>query len=413
MVQVVYEHCCGLDIHKKSITACLLVTAPNGTVTRTVRSFGTMTEDILTLADWLEEAGCRIVAMESTGVYWKPIYNLLEDSFELMLVNAQHIKAVPGRKTDVRDAEWIADLLRHGLLKASFVPDRDQRELREVVRYRTALVREHTAEVNRLQKILEGANIKLASVVSDVNGVSARAMLEELVAGYSEVAAIAALAKGRMREKIPELQKALTGRFGAHQRFVAAEQLAHLDYLEGAIDRVSLEIEERMRPFQEAVEHLDTIPGVGRTTAEAIVAEIGVDMSVFPSERHLASLVGVAPGNNQSGGKNRSARARKGNKALKPLLVQAAQAAGRSKGNYLSARFGRLAFRLGHGKASLAVAHTILRIAYHLLSRHEDYRDLGAHYYDELNKEALRRRSVKRLNDLGYAVSLEPLPEAA
>lgn len=412
-MEVIHERCCGLDIHKKTLVACLMVTSPKGEVRKEIRSFGAMTEDILAMADWLEGTGCTHVAMESTGVYWKPVYNLLEDRFTLLLVNAQHIKAVPGRKTDVRDAEWIGDLLRHGLLKASFVPNREQRELRELIRFRTAMVREHTAGVNRLAKLLEGANIKLASVVSNVNGRAARAMLEELVAGSTDVAAIAELAKGRMREKIPELQKALRGKFDAHQRFVVAEQLAHLDYLEGAIDRVAAEIGERMRPFEQAVEQLDTIPGVGAETAQTIIAEIGGDTSRFPSEHHLASWAGVCPGNNESAGKRKSGKARKGNKLLRTILVQAANAAGRSKGNYLSARYHRLASRLGKNKATLAIAHNILVIAYHLLNRHEVYRDLGVAYYDERNKEAVKRRALRQLKGLGYDVSLQPAMGAA
>jgi transposase len=413
MVQVLYERCCALDVHKESMTACLLVSDVGSKVVKTVRTVGTMTEEILALGDWLEASGCTVVAMESTGVYWKPIYNLLEDRFQLLLVNAQHFRAVPGRKTDLRDAEWLADLLRHGLVRGSFVPDKAQRELRELVRYRTALVREHAAEVNRLQKILEGANIKLASVASNVNGCSARAMLGELVAGSTDVVAMADLAIGRLREKIPQLQKALTGKFGAHQRFVVAEQLAHLDYLEGAIARVSGEIGERTSPFEEAVRRLDTIPGVGRETAEAIVAEIGVDMSRFPSDQHLASLIGVAPGNDESAGKKRKARARKGNKALKPLLIQAAKAASKSKDNYLATRYHRLASRLGPNKAALATAHTILRIAYHLLKDGEEYRDLGAHYMDERNLERAKRRHLRALQELGFYVTLEPVPAAA
>ncbi len=412
-MEVVNERCCGLDIHKKNVVACLIVSGAETSPVKEVRSFGTMTQDILAMADWLESAGCTVVAMESTGVYWKPVYNLLEEHFELMLVNAQHIKAVPGRKTDVKDAEWIADLLRHGLLKASFVPNRQQRELRELIRFRRSLVEERASVLNRLQKVLEGANIKLASVVSSVDGRSARAMLEELVSGSTDTAAMADLAKGRLKEKIPELQKALEGKFGPHQRFVVSELLAHLDYLEAAIERASAEVRERTRPFEEAVEQLDTIPGVGRETAETIVAEVGTDMSRFPSERHLAAWAGLAPSNNESAGKKKSSRARKGNRSLKTALVQAAQAAGRSKDNYLSARYHRLAARRGNNRASLAVAHTILTIAYHLLNRHEEYRDLGPHYLDQRNKESSRRYLVRRLQDLGYKVSVEPVVEVA
>ena len=378
-----------------------------------VRTFGTMREDIVSLCEWLEAAGCTHVAMESTGVYWKPICNIMEGLFELLLVNARSIKAVPGRKTDVKDCEWIADLLRHGLLKGSFVPSREQRELREVSRYRASLIQERTAEVNRLQKVLEGANIKLASVASDVSGVSARAILERLVAGSTDVATMADLAKGRLREKIPELEKALVGRFGEHQRFMVAQQLVHLDILDELIERVSAEIGRRMRPFEEAVERLDTIPGVGWETAETIVAEIGVDMSRFPTDRHLSSWAGLAPGSNESAGKNKSGRTGKGSKWLRTALAQAAKAAGRSKGNYLSSQYHRLASRRGKNKATIAVAHSILVIAYHLLSRKQDYRDLGALYFDKRNQEKVRRKLVQRLEALGYEVTLKPGKHAA
>ena len=413
MVQVVYERCCGLDVHKKSVVACLITPDPDGKPVREVRTFATMTEDIVALCEWLEDARCTHVAMESTGVYWKPVYNIMEGLFALLLVNARSVKAVPGRKTDVKDAEWIADLLRHGLLKGSFVPGRERRELRELTRYRTSLIQERTAELNRLQKVLEGANVKLASVASDINGVSARAMLEQLVAGSTDVVMMADLAKGRLREKIPELEKALAGRFREHQRFLVAQQLVHLDTLDELIERVSAEIGRRMRPFEEAIARLDTIPGVGRETAETIVAEIGVDMSHFPTERHLSSWAGLAPGNSESAGKNKSGRTGKGSKWLRTALVQAAKAVGRSKGNYLSSQYHRLASRRGKNKATIAVAHSILVIAYHLLSRQETYRDLGALYFDQRNREKVRRNLVHRLEALGYKVIIEPTKEAA
>ncbi|HEX2290417.1 MAG TPA: IS110 family transposase, partial [Pseudonocardiaceae bacterium] len=273
MMDIIYERCCGLDIHKRSVVACLIVPGPAGTPHKEIRTFGTMTDDLLALADWLGEHAVTHVAMESTGVYWQPIYNLLEGSFALVLVNARHIKAVPGRKTDVRDCEWLADLLRHGLLRASFVPDRPQRELRELTRYRTSLIRERAAEVNRLQKTLEGANIKLASVATDIMGASGRAMLAALLAGTTDARTLAELAKGRLREKLPELERALTGQMAAHQRFLLAQQLAHIDFLEATIDRVGAEIGERLRPFEEAISRLDTIPGVGRRVAEVLLTE--------------------------------------------------------------------------------------------------------------------------------------------
>jgi transposase len=412
-MEPMYERCCGLDVHKKSIAACLIVPGPDGKPQQQVRTFSTMTEDILRLGDWLSEAGCRHVAMESTGVYWKPIFNLLEANFELLLVNAQHLKAVPGRKTDVKDAEWIAQLLQHGLLKASFVPDRPQRELRELTRYRTSLVRERTAEVNRLQKVLEGANIKLASVASDITGVSARQMLQALIEGTSAVSEMAQMARGKMREKIPQLEKALKGHLGAHQRFMLLEQLAHIDFLDEAIGRVSQEIEERMRPFHEAVERLDTIPGVNQRIAQILVAEIGVDMSRFPTAKHLASWAGMSPGNDESAGKRHSGKTRKGLRWLRTALVEAANAVTHCKEGYLVAHYRRLVARRGYKKAIVAVAHTILVIAYHILSRHTVYQDLGTDYFDQRDRQALQRRLVRRLEGLGHKVTLEPLPAAA
>jgi transposase len=412
-MDVVYERCCGLDIHKKTVVACLVLPGPGGAPAKEVRTFGTMTADLLALADWLAGAGCTHVAMESTGVFWKPIYNLLEGGFELLLVNARHVKAVPGRKTDVRDCEWIADLLRHGLLRGSFVPDRPARELRELTRYRTSLVRERAAEVNRLQKTLEGANIKLAAVATDLRGRSAREMLASLVAGSVDAAAIAQLARGRMREKIPVLERALTGRLGEHQRFLLARQLAHIDFLDEAIEQVSAEVAERVRPFQDALERLDTIPGIGRWTAEVILAEIGADMGRFPTARHLASWAGMCPGNHESAGKRTSGRTRRGSRWLRSALIEAAQAAARTKDTYLAAQYRRLAARRGKKKAAVAVGHTILALAYYLLTRERTYHDLGVAYFDERDRQALERRLVRRLEGLGYKVAIEPSAPAA
>jgi transposase len=334
-MRVVHERCCGLDVHKKTVVACVLTPGSGGRPRREVRTFGTMTDDLEHLAGWLASEGVTHVAMESTGVFWQPIWNLLEARFTLLLVNAQHIKAVPGRKTDVKDCEWLADLLRHGLLKASFVPERAQRELRELTRYRASLLEERAAVVNRLQKTLEGANIKLAAVASNVVGASGRRMLERLLAGADDPTALADLARGKLRAKLPELERALVGQFGPHQRFLVARQLAHLDFLDEAIDQVSTEIRERTAPFADAIERLDTIPGVGRRTAEILVAEIGTDMGRFPTAAHLASWAGMCPGSDESAGKRRSGRTRKGNRWLRTALVEAAQAAART--NTLSA----------------------------------------------------------------------------
>ncbi len=412
-MHVVHERCCGLDVHKTSVVACLLVAEGEGRSRKEVRTFGTMTADILALADWLAEQGVTHVAMESTGVYWKPIWNLLEDQFSLLLVNARHIKAVPGRKTDVRDSEWIADLLQHGLLRPSFVPSRPQRELRELVRYRTTLVRERAAEVNRLQKTLEGANIKLAAVATDIMGTSGRAILAALVAGTTPPAALTELARGRMRTKRSQLEQALTGRMAPHQRFLLAQQLAHVDFLEAAIERVSAEIAERLRASEDAIARLVTIPGVGLRTAEVLVAEAGTDMDQFPTARHLASWVGLCPGNNESAGKQKSGRTRKGNPWLRSALVEVAQAAGRAKRTYLGAQYQRLVARRGKKKATVAVAHTILVIAYHLLRRGTAYDDLGNRYFDERDRKAVEHRLVHRLQGLGYKVTLEPVMPAA
>jgi transposase len=410
-MDVVHERCCGLDVHKQTVVACLLTPGGPGRPRREVRTFGTMTEDLLALGDWLAAAGCTHVVMESTGVYWRPVWNVLEGGFALLLVNAQHVKQVPGRKTDVTDAAWLADLLRHGLLRGSFVPDPPQRELRELTRYRTAKVRERTREVQRLQKTLEAANIKLASVATDVTGKSARAMLAALVedpAGPPDPAALADLAEGRLREKRPQLERALTGRFGAHQRFLVAEHLAQLDFLNETIERLSQEVAERLRPFEAVLDQLDAIPGIGRWTAEVLLAELGTDMGRFPTAKHLASWAGMCPGNHESAGKRHSGRTRKGNGALRAALVEAAQAARRRKDAYLAAQFRRLAARRGAKKAAVAVGHSILVIVYHLLRDGAVYEDLGHTYFDRRDRAALERRLVARLEALGHTVTLAP-----
>ena len=407
-MDVVYERCCGLDIHKKIVVACLITPGPDRRPTKEIRSFGTMTTDLLELSDWLMDAGCTHVAMESTGVFWKPIYNLLEDRFNLLLVNAQHIKRVPGRKTDVQDCEWVADLLQHGLLRASFVPERAERELRELTRYRSSVVRERSAEVNRLQKALEGANIKLASVLSDITGASARRLLAALLNGEADTARLDELVDPRLREKIPDLERALAGRFGPHQRFLVAEQLAHIGELDTRIERVSREIGERMRPFEPVIALLDTIPGVGRWTAEVILAEIGTDMTRFPTAGHLASWAGMCPGNDESAGKRKSGRTRKGSPWLRVALTEAAYAAGRGK-TYLSAQYHRLITRRGKKRAALAVGHSILVIVYHLLTRGVPFQDLGFQYFDHRIRPALERRLIRRLEALGNSVVLTPV----
>jgi transposase len=408
-MDVVHERCCGLDVHKKTVVACIIVPGPSRTPRKAVRTFSTMTDDLLALGDWLAAEQVTHVAMESTASYWKPVYNLLEDRFTLLLANAQHVKAVPGRKTDVRDAEWLADLLRHGLLRNSFVPDRPQREVRELTRYRTSLVQERVAEVNRLQKVLEGANIKLAAVASNVVGVSGRAMLEALVAGTEDAAALADLARGQLRAKLPALEQALQGQVGAHQRFLLARQLAHIDFLDEQIAQVSAELAERLRPDEDDLERLDTIPGISRRIAEIVVAEIGTDMDRFPSAAHLASWAGMCPGSNESAGKRLSGRTRKGSPALRTALVEAAHAAAHTKDTYLAAQFRRLAARRGAKKAAVAVGHSILVLVYHLLKRATTYQDLGGGYFDQREREGVQHRLVHRLGALGYRVTLDPL----
>jgi len=411
-VQVIYERCCGLDVHKRTITACVLKWL-GGDWKKEIRQFGTMTHDLLALSDWLVREGCTHVAMESTGVYWKPVYNILEGQFELLVVNAQHLKAVPGRKTDVRDAEWIAELLANGLLRGSFVPPVRVRELRELTRYRTSLVCDCARTINRLQKVLEGANLKLASVVSDIRGVSARLMLEALVAGERDTSQLANLAKGRLKEKHAQLVEALSCRLQPHQSFLIAEHLAQIDYLEGAIERLSRQIEEKLRPFEQEMAWLDTIPGVNRRTAEVLWAETGGDMARFASARHLASWAGMCPGNNESAGKRRTGRTRKGSPWLRHCLIEAAHGAAHTKNRYLSSQYHRLAARRGKKKAQVAVGHSILVIAYHLLTRKQPYSDLGANYFDERDRQAVTKRCVNRLHKLGFKVTLEKLQMAA
>lgn len=402
-MQVLFERCCGMDVHKKTITACMIT--PDG---EEVKTFGTMTIDILRLVDWLKNKNCTNVAMESTGVYWKPIYNLLElEEIEAMVVNAKHLKAVPGRKTDANDAIWIADLLQHGLLRGSFIPDRPQRELRELVRYRRSLINERSREVNRIQKVLEGCNIKLSSVATDIMGVSGRAMIEAMIKGIDNPDILAGLAKGKLRNKTEDLKQALFGLIKTHQKMLLRQQLEHVDFLDKQIASLDQEIEKRMHPFKWALELLDTIPGVGRRTAEQLIAEIGVDMSRFPTAAHLAAWAGIAPGNNESAGKRKSGRTRKGNKHMYYTLAEAGNAAAHTKDTYLSAQYHRIAARRGRKRAAVAVGHSILVMAYHMLKNKQPYIEHGANYFDKLKKEAVILRTVKRLEALGYKVKLE------
>jgi transposase len=411
-MEAIIEKCCGLDVHQGNIVACLLVGGPNERPRKEIRSFGTMTADLLALSKWLRAEGCSHVAMESTGVYWVPVYGILEGDFKLVVGNATHIRNVPGRKTDVKDSEWIADLLRHGLIRPSFVPSKPLRELREMLRYRRGLVESQATERNRLIKLLEGANIKLASVASDVFGVSGRAMLRALIAGDTKPETMADLARGQLRKKRDRLALALDGRLEEHHRFMLSMQLRRIEALEGEVTQLERQIEAKMAPYREARDRLTTIPGVDVTTATAIIAELGSDMSVFPTVRHAAAWAGVCPGNNESAGKHKGQRGRKGNVHLTTALVQAAMAAARKKGSYLRERFWRLKARRGFKRAAVAVAHKILVAVYHMLRDNLAYRDLGAAYLDRLSAASVKRTLVKRLERLGYSVHLKALQPA-
>lgn len=402
-MDVVYTHVCGLDVHKKNVVACVITPE-----TKEIRTFSTMTDDLILLVDWIKSNGCTHVAMESTASFWKPIYNLLElEDIQTLVVNAKNIKNVPGRKTDVKDAEWIANLLRHGLLQGSFIPNRDQRELRELIRYRRSLIDERAREVNRIQKVLEGANIKLSSVASDVLGKSGRAMIEAMIAGEENPELLSELAQRRLRNKKADLQRALKGLMGNHQKLMLAAQLRHIDYLDEEIGRLDEEIKRRMLPFEEDLELLDTIPGVARRTAETIVAEIGTNMDQFPSAAHLCSWAGLCLGQNESTGKRKSGTTRKGNKKLRNALVEAARAAGRTKNTYLSSQYHRIAARRGASRAAVAVAHSILMIAYYILKRRQPYIELGPTYYGERKRDTIIRQSIKKLESLGLKVTVE------
>lgn len=436
-MDIVYTHCAGMDVHKKSIVVCCMTPDADGRKQVETRTFGTMTQDLLLLSDWLTNKQVSHVAMESTGELWKPVYNILEGSFTVLLVNAQHIKNVPGRKTDVQDAEWIADLLRHGLLRGSYVPPLPQRDLRDVTRQRTLLVRERADVVNRLHKVLEWANIKLTSVATDVTGASGRAMLEAIVAGQADPVALSELAKGRLRNKQKDLVRALDGRIREHHRFLIAQHLIHIEFLDEQVmlfdstiaAQIAAETDRATKPptaaapdggqtgrrssetaapsWQRAVTLWDTIPGVGAKTAEKMVAEIGTDMSRFPSEAHLMSWAKLCPGNNQSAGKRHSGRTGKGNDWLRSALTEAAWAAVKVKDCYLAAVYHRLVGRRGAKRAIIAVAHHILIAAYYMLKRDEPYQDHGPLQFDELRKQRLAHRLRYRLEKLGYIVNLQ------
>ncbi len=444
-MDVIFPHCAGLDVHKKTVMACRVIPGPTGQQAdgrMELREFGTMTQELLALSDWLAEAGVTHVAMESTGEYWRPVYNLLEGSFAVFLVNAAHVKQVPGRKTDKADARWLAKLMRYGLLQASFIPPLPQRDLRDLTRQRTNLVQDRARVVNQLQKVLEWANLKLTCVVTDIMGVSARAMLAAIVGGEADQVVLAELAKGRLRAKQAELEQALAGRVREHHRFMLAQHLAHIDFLEEQIAQFDTQISAAIQgngqppaapptasadqepeeapgsgnaepggtpvPWHDAIQLLDSAPGIGPAVAEMIIAEVGTDMSRFPSEAHLASWAKLAPGNHVSGGKRYSGKTGKGSRWLRSALVQAAHAAVKVKDSHLAAVYHRLVVKRGQKKAIIAVAHRLLVAIYHMLKNREPYREIGSAPPSDAAKRKLAERLQRRIEKLGYTVTLAP-----
>jgi len=407
VVEVVYERCCGMDIHKDNITACLNIGGK-----REVKEYTTMTDDLLLLSNWLKENEVEMVAMESTGSYWKPIFNIFEiQNIPAILVNAQHVKTLSGCKTDKRDAKWISGLLRHGLLKPSFVPVRAQRELRELIKYRISLTEESVRVMNRMEKVLQGANIKLSSVISKTGTKTELAIIKALSEGIYDPRLLSEMAKGTLRAKKEELIRSLNGLIEEHQRFLLKSMYNHLERLNAEIETVEGEIDKRMEADDEVLKRLEEIPGVGKTTAQAILAEIGTDMEQFPNEGHLASWAGICPGQNESAGKRKSGKTRKGNSTLKKTLVQCANSASRAKDSYLSAQHKRIAARRGRKRANVAVAHSILIICYFIIKDGTTYEDLGGDYFDRRNKDRVIHRSIAKLESLGYDVILKEKSE--
>ncbi len=412
-MSVLYPRCAGLDVHKETVVACLMLTTPSGKVTREVRTFATTTLGLQTMAQWLASHQVSHVGMESTGIYWRPVFNILEGHFEVTLVNAQHMKAIPGHKTDIKDSEWLADLLRHGLLRASFIPPKPIRDIRDLVRHRKTLVQHRAQAINRVQKVLETANIKLSSVASDVMGKSGREMIEALLEGISDAETLAGLARGRLRAKLPALREALTGRVEATHRLLLRQLLDSIDFLQGQIDAISVDIDALLVPHEKLLTRLMQIPGLGPLAAAAILAEMGTDMTCFPSAKHLASWAGVAPGNKQSGGKRLKAHTNKGNRHLRGVLAEIVWVISHTHDNYLSAQYHRLAHRIGKKRAIVAVSHSLVTIIYHMLQDNEDYHELGFEYFATLDTTRQRDTAVRRLQALGYKVSLEENTEVS
>lgn len=412
-LSVLSDHCAGLDVHKVTVVACVLLSTPSGKATHEVRTFATTTHGLQDLTGWLSSQSVTHVAMESTGIYWRPVFNLLEGHFQVILVNAQHMKAVPGHKTDVKDSEWIADLLRHGLLSPSFIPPKPIRDLRDVVRARKTLVQQRAQAILRVQKVLETANMKLSSVASDVLGTSGREMLDALLEGISDAETLANFAHGRLRAKLPALREALDGRIEDTHRVLLRHLLDQIDFLQGQLDTLLAEIQARLSDSSKELALLLQVPGIGLTAAATILAEIGTDMSCFPSASHLASWAGVAPGNKQSGGKRLKTHTNKGNTHLRAVLAEVVWVISHTRDNYLSAQYHRLARRIGKKRAIVAVSHSLLVIIYHMLRDNQDYHDLGPHYFETLETTRQRDTAVRRLEALGYSVTLQEMKEVS
>lgn len=400
-MEVLYKRCCGIDIHKNMLVACVFMSIRK----KEIRQFGTMTDDILQLTGWLKEVGCEMAAMESTGSYWKPVYNIFEDEqVPIIVVNAQHIKGVPGRKTDVKDAEWIADLVRHGLVKASFIPNREQRELREITRYRQELIEERSRELNRIQTVLEGCNLKLGSVITDISGKSGIAILKAIVSGETNPVILSQLAQGKARSKSSELQRALHGSIHHHQRLMLNHQLEHIETLTKIIEDIDADIEKKTESMNKQLQLLDEIPGIGKKSAERLLAEIGIEMNQFKDQSQFSSWAGLVPECKESAGKKMSTRIRKGNKHVKSVLVECARSAIRNKKSYFYSRYQRIAARRGGKRALIAVAHSMLIAVYHILKELQPYKELGYDYYDTWNHEKIIQRNIRSLERLGVNV---------